>query len=95
MNSSANRIVEARGPRNSAISSQDVHEVAAFARSAELTWDADCDGILPDFADEPIIGPQMITLGGKVAFYTEWSTAVRIDLVTSEDDTSSSTTRTG
>ena len=74
------RVVEAQGTANAAISARDIHPVAQFVRAAGFDVDEECYGLLPEFAQAPIVGPTIIVVKRRVALYVEWPLAVRIDI---------------
>lgn len=75
------RVMQAQGPGNVAISARDIHQVAQFCRTSEFSVDEDCDGLLSEFADDPVVGPTVVVVKGQVALYVEWPHAVRIDVM--------------
>jgi hypothetical protein len=77
----SNRISEARGPFNKIISVRHIQDVALFCRKADFSIPADCEGLLAEYAENPMLGPKIVVLDDCIAEYAEWSNSVRIDIV--------------
>lgn len=75
-------VVAVAGPRNRRIASADAHPLAQLCRAAGLQISDACEGLRMEFAEAPVLGPITLCIEDRVASYTEWSNAVRIDLST-------------
>ena len=80
INQATHQVIEAKGPRNRSIAPRYIHDVARFCREGNLGISKDCEGLLAEYAERPVLGPKIVVLGDCVAEYTEWSDAVRIDV---------------
>jgi hypothetical protein len=79
VNRASKRVVEARGHLNRNIALRHIHGVALFCRKADFSISKDCNGLLAEYADYPVLGPKIVVLDDCVAEYAEWTNAVRID----------------
>lgn len=75
-------VVAIAGPRNRRIAAADAHPLAQLCRAAGLQISDACEGLRMEFAEAPVLGPITLCIEDRVANYTEWSNAVRIDLST-------------
>lgn len=73
-------VVEARGRLNKDIALRYVHDVALICRKADFSISTDCEGLLAEYAENPVLGPKVVVLGNCIAEYAEWPNAVRIDI---------------
>lgn len=78
--SQGGRIMEVLGPANRPIGLAEAGLVARFCMTAGLTLPGPGSNLLPEFADQAVIDRRTVRLGKRVAVYSEWPTAVRIDL---------------
>jgi hypothetical protein len=79
-----NQVNEARGPLNRNIALRHIHHVALFCRKARFSISTQCEGLLAEYAESPILGPRIVVLDKCIAEYAEWPNAVRIDIVGAE-----------
>lgn len=74
------RVTEVLGPGNQPIGPAEAGPVASFCRAAGLTLTGSGSNLRPEFADPAVIDRRVVRLGRRIAVYSEWPTAVRIDL---------------
>lgn len=73
-------VKEVLGPANAPIGPREAGRIAAFCRAAGLRLEGAGLTVLPDFATPAVIDRRVVMLSKRVAVYSEWPTAVRIDL---------------
>ena len=78
------RIREALGHDNIKIPLHDARKVVALCKEAGIRIDDPSLGLLPEFDETPLIEALPIIIGNRLATYTEWDAAVRIDIT--DDD---------
>lgn len=68
------------GPANEPTGPAEAHGIARFCEVAGLSLERTDLDLLPEFAAPAVVDNRVILLGRRVAFYSEWHEAVRIDL---------------
>lgn len=75
-------VTEILGPSNARVPLGSAGKAALLCQAAGLSLERPELGLLPEFAEPGLIDKRVVMLGKRVAVYSEWTAAVRIDVST-------------